>query len=181
MAKQKAKAAPKPLRLDLGCGKGKRPDFIGVDVRKFDGVDIVHDLRKTPWPWKPNSVDEVFSSHFVEHLTGLERVGFFNELYRVMKVGAPAQIITPDWSNSCAYGDWTHQWPPMSGWYAFYLNKGWRDANAPHSDLICDFDFQNGVSWDQSISARNDEFKMFGAAHYLNVSRDLYVNLTKRA
>mgnify|MGYP003333295966 FL=1 len=39
---------PKPIRLDLGCGKNKRKDgeWIGVDAIKFDEVDIVQDLRK---------------------------------------------------------------------------------------------------------------------------------------
>ena len=35
---------PKPLKLDLGCGLSKKEGFLGVDRRKFDGVDIVHDL-----------------------------------------------------------------------------------------------------------------------------------------
>jgi hypothetical protein len=27
-----------PIKLDLGCGAAKRPGFIGVHRRKFDGV-----------------------------------------------------------------------------------------------------------------------------------------------
>ena len=73
--------APKPLKLDLGCGPNPREGFIGVDARQFgcDGVetdgkvDVIHDLR-TDWPWKDGSVEEVHSSHFLEHLTGAERV-----------------------------------------------------------------------------------------------------------
>lgn len=181
MAKTKRKVIPKVelVKLDFGCGKNKRPDFTGLDIAKFDGVDKVLDVRKTPWPWKDNSVDEAYSSHFVEHLTGSERIGFFNELWRVMKVGATAQIVTPDWSNACAYGDPTHQWPPMSGWFAFYLGAWWRKENAPHVPYTCNFEFQNGVGWDPSIMARNDEFKQFAAAHYINGARDLYVNLVK--
>jgi predicted SAM-dependent methyltransferase len=173
------------LKLDLGCGKNKTKSqnehpFIGVDSIAFDGVDVVHDLRITPWPWEDNSVDEVFSSHFLEHLAGGERVVFFNELHRVMKPGASALIVTPDWAHACAYGDPTHQWPPMSSWYALYLNKEWRDQNAPHVNYTCDFDWMHGVAWDEWLNVRNDEMKQFAMARYVNSVRDLHITLVKR-
>jgi len=173
------------LKLDLGCGKNviKSQDefpFVGVDCISFEGVSVVHDLRNTPWPWNDGEVDEVFSSHFVEHLTGTERIAFFNELYRVLKVGGKALIITPDWSNACAYGDPTHQWPPMSSWYALYLNKAWRDVNAPHVGYTCDFDWMHGVSWEEWLMTRSDESKPFALQHYINTVRDIHVTLSKR-
>lgn len=183
MGKAKLKIIPeaKPLKLDLGCGTRKQEGFEGIDIIGFKGVDRCVDLRQTPWPWEDGSVDEVFSSHFVEHLTGLERVTFFNELYRVLKVGAKATIITPNWSHACAYGDPTHQWPPISEWYLLYLNKAWREREAPHAPYTCDFDFVTGIGFDQWLLTRNDEFKMFAAARYVNSQRDLHANLTKRA
>src|SRR5882724_775101 len=168
--KLKAVPASEPLKLDFGCGKNKRPNFWGVDIQKFEGVDQVLDVRKAPWPWADGSVDEAFSSHFLEHLDWPDRVTFFNELYRVLKVGGTAQIITPDPSNDCFYGDPTHK-APMSGWYSLYLNKAWRDGNAPHAPYTCDFDFQNGIGWDNSMATRNDEFKMFAGQHYRNAAR----------
>jgi SAM-dependent methyltransferase len=174
------------LKLDLGCGKNKTASvdehpFIGVDALAFDGVDVVHDLRITPWPWEDESVDEVYCSHMIEHLTGDERVVFFNELHRVLKTGGKALIIAPDWSNARAYGDPTHKWPPVSSWFMLYLNREWRDLNAPHVDYTCDFDWVNGVSWDPWISTRNDEFKQFALARYINTVNDLHVTLVKRA
>ena len=68
--------AKKEVKLDLGCGKHKKEGFIGVDQAKVEGVDVVHDLKKTPWPWKANSVDEIHCSHFLEHLDGIERIPF---------------------------------------------------------------------------------------------------------
>ena len=136
------KKAKAPLKLDLGCGIHKQVGFHGVDVRKFEGVDTVADLRKK-WPWRDNSVAEVHCSHFVEHLTAPERIHFVNELHRVMEKGAKATIITPHWASCRAYGDLTHQWPPVSEFWWYYLSKSWRegtkeqdykDANAPHND-----------------------------------------------
>lgn len=178
-AKKPAPPPPPALKLDLGCGKNKQPGFVGVDVEVFEGVDQVFDLRKTPWPWKADSVDEVYSSHFVEHLTGAERVPFFNELYRVLKVGGKATIVTPDWSHASAYGDPTHQWPPMSGWYPLYLNKGWRDVNAPHVGYDCDFDWTIAASWDGWLNVRPQDTKEFAMQRYTNSTQQLIVTLLK--
>ncbi|MEI6478506.1 MAG: methyltransferase domain-containing protein [bacterium] len=173
--------APKPpLKLDIGCGKNKAAGFHGVDSIQFDGVDTVMDVRETPWPWEDDSVDEVHSSHFVEHLTNNERVKFWNELGRVMKKGAQARIVVPHWSNACAYGDPTHQWPPMSEWAVYYLNKAWRDANAPHAPLTCDFDFVVGGSWEPWLETRTMETKMFAMGKYINSYRDLIITITKK-
>lgn len=182
---------PEKVRLDLGCGKGTPEGWIGIDSIDF-GQAVLWDLRETPWQFRrdphdmvlqqlaDSSVDEVRSSHFVEHLTGTERISFFNELYRVMKNGATALIVTPNWSHSCAYGDPTHQWPPMSQWYPLYLHKEWRAVNAPHAPYTCHFDHVIAGSWDGSIENRNPETKSFMMDKYTNAWRDLIVTLTCR-
>ena len=172
--------APEPVRLciDIGCGKNPKPGFVGIDAIDFGQKHVV-DVRKG-LPFKPNTVDEVNSSHFVEHLTGTERIAFFNELYRVMKVGAVATIITPNWSHACAYGDPTHQWPPMSPWYPLYLDKQWRDTQAPHVSYKCDFIGGVAGSWDARLNGRNPEFTQIAMSNETNAWRDLIVTLTKR-
>lgn len=169
---------PEPLRLDLGCGMRKLEGFTGVDVHDFPGVDVVMDLR-AKWPWKDDSVGEVHSSHFVEHLTGPERVAFFNNLWRVMAPKATAKIVVPHWSNACAYGDPTHQWPPMSEWFVFYLNTAWRAANAPHTGYTCNFEWVIGVGFDERIMTWNDEKRQMAITHWVNSARDMHVTLTK--
>jgi hypothetical protein len=130
------------LRLDLGCGRNKRAGFIGVDAVAFVGVDLIFDLRQEIWPWQDNSVQEIFAGHFIEHLTGRERIAFFNSLFRVMATGASATLITPHWSHECAYGDPTHEWPPVTSWTYHYLNRAWREAHAAHVGYTCDFYIQ---------------------------------------
>ena len=166
------------ISIDIGCGANCVAGFVGLDAIDF-GQKYVHDVRQG-LPFDDDSVDEVRSSHFVEHLTGQERIHFFNDLYRVMKVGATAQIVTPNWSHACAYGDPTHQWPPMSAWYPLYLNKAWRDSQSPHVGYKCDFDHIVAGSWDQAIESRNAEHKQYAMNHYTNAWRDLIVTFTKR-
>ena len=169
------------MKLDLGCGTKKREGYTGVDSMTLPGVDMVLDLRETPWPWPDNSIDAAFSSHFVEHLTGEERISFFNELWRVLKPDAQAEIITPDWSHASAYGDPTHQCPPMSHFYLVYLNKEWRDKNTPHVGYRCDFVSRYSYSLDDSLRDQPMETKRFSVEHYTNSARDLQAVLTKRA
>lgn len=169
----------KTIKLDLGCGPRKREGFIGVDAMKFDGVDVVADLRK-PWKWKTGTVDEAHCSHFLEHLTGAERISFFNELHRVLKKGAKATIIVPSWTSERAYGDPTHQWPPVCGFSFYYLNADWRKANAPHVGYTCDFDFIGGNSLAHPWGLKTQEAQGFAQTHYLNVAQDMHVTLTKR-
>ena len=180
---------PAPLRLDIGCGKNKREGFHGVDRIAFDGVDTVLDATKS-WPWADSSVDEAHSSHFVEHLTQAERCHFFNELWRVLKPGAKATIIVPHWANARAYGDPTHKWPAISEWFFLYLNKDWRNANAPHADAAhldwgysCDFEGGAVTNYDtnhEDLVGRNHEMHRYALRNYINVNIDAYATLTAK-
>ncbi len=176
---KKDKKAVQLLKLDLGCGKNKQKDFTGVDVEKFEGVDVIADLR-LKWPWKDGTVGEVYCSHFLEHLTGAERVHFFNEMYRVMGDNSKATIVVPHWSSERAYGDPTHQWPPVCFFAFYYLSKEWRTNNAPHVGYTCDFEVNGGCSIRQDWAARSQEAQFFAQQHYINVAQDMICTLTKK-
>jgi hypothetical protein len=172
----------KPTRLDLGCGKNKKEGFIGVDSRGFEGVDTVCDLAKVIWPWDTESVDEVHCSHMLEHLKPRERIHFANELWRVLKVGAKASIITPHYASVRAYGDLTHEWPPVVTFWYLYLNKEWRKVNAPHNDeYTCDFDHGYGFGLHPTVQLRNRDYQDYAVVHLLEGAQDLFVTLIKRA
>jgi hypothetical protein len=53
------------LKLDLGSGPTPAKGFRGVDL--YTGPERV-DLMRFPWPWATDSVDEVWCSHFIEHM-----------------------------------------------------------------------------------------------------------------
>lgn len=173
-------------KLDIGCGKAKREGFTGVDAIPFEGVDVVLDVRK-PWPWMDGQIEEVHCSHFVEHLTAMERCHFVNELYRVMRPGAKATIIVPSWSSNRAYGDPTHQWPPVSEMWFYYLSKDWRATQAPHTDrahwpqgFACDFEATWGYGLHPLIQTRNAEFQQFALNFYREAAQDIHATLTRK-
>jgi methyltransferase family protein len=176
-----------PTKLDLGCGTRKKDGFIGVDRRKFDNVDVVADL-KDKWPWKDDTVEEVHMSHVLEHFTGLERVHIMNELYRILQKGAKALIITPHWCSNRAYGDFTHQWPPVSEMYYYYLSKTWRADNAPDNDsrwnpegYNCDFEATWGYTGGHSLlNGRSQEAIQWMTSFYKEAVMDMQATLVKK-
>jgi len=166
--------------LDLGCGPHPREGFTGVDIRRFPGVSVVHDLT-TRWPWKDGSVEEIHSSHCLEHFTAPQRIHFMNEAYRVLIPSGRCQLIVPHWASCRAYGDLTHQWPPVSEFWLFYLSKPWREANAPHNDAYtCDFDATWGYTMRQDLGVRNTEYQQFAMANYKEACQDLIAQLTRK-
>jgi SAM-dependent methyltransferase len=175
-----------PLRIDLGCGKEKQKGFIGCDRRAFPGVDVVMNLT-TRWPWHDNTVDEALMSHALEHFTGLQRVHIFNELYRVLKPGGFATIITPHWCSTRAYGDFTHVWPPVSEFLYSYLSKQWRTANAPDTDIEwnpagynCDFEADVRYSLHPQISALDESSRNNAILFYKEACQDMVVAIRTR-
>jgi SAM-dependent methyltransferase len=176
----------KELKLDLGCGK--RPEghltrqagFIGVDIAAIEGVDVVHDLTKFPYPFKDNSVEEIFCSHFIEHITGDDQMKFFNELYRIMKPGAKALMIAPYYNSARCWQDPTHKTAISEARFMYY-NKEWRTINnLDHYPITCDFDFTYGYDLAPEWKLKSQEAQVFAIKHYTNVVNDIHVTLIKR-
>ena len=88
----------KKTKIDIGCGNNKRKGFVGIDLDKKTNPDIVASALNLPFD--SNSVDEVYSSHLVEHFSPEEAQKFFDEIYRVLKSGNKAIVkVDKDWSK----------------------------------------------------------------------------------
>lgn len=183
------------IAVELGCGQTKQsPEFftenlnitptkvIGVDIVKCKGVDIVHDLTKFPYPFKDESVDAIFASHFVEHLDGIERMKFMDECYRMLKPGGKMRLLHPYYKSVRAVQDPTHKWPPISENSYLYWDKNWRELNKlDHYPIKCNFEFSIYYLWqDQTVSNKNEETRVFMVDKYWNVVADMMVDLVKR-
>lgn len=168
-------------KLDLGCGDNKKEGFTGIDKYKTASTDAECDLLQFPWPIADDSVSEVHCSHFFEHVPAMLRPKFMEELYRVMKVGATAQFITP--CGDRHKQDFSHDAHEVVPGSYLYFNKAWREQNKlTHGvyDIKADFDYSYGYSLHPSVAARNAEFQQFAMQFYNNSATDLFVNLTKR-
>jgi predicted SAM-dependent methyltransferase len=106
------------LKLNLGCGNQVVPGWVNVDyalgarlatapvlgaaVRKlgpfrmsWDPRIHIHDLTK-PLPWPAGTVDAVYSSHTVEHMTRDDGRRLVAEAFRVLKPGGVLRVVVPD-------------------------------------------------------------------------------------
>ncbi len=87
--------------LDLGCGERKHrienAEVIGLDKYKVKDVDVVHDLEKTPLPFKNNYFDKIIAHSVIEHINNFFPV--MDELYRILKPNGIIDIYVPN-----AYG-----------------------------------------------------------------------------
>lgn len=118
------------LKIDIGGGKRPREGFINLDLVHGEGV--YKRRLQDGIPVSDNSVDELFSSHTLEHIHTLDRISCMNECFRVLKPGGTFEIIVPiigytdsnnigHYINSCsAWADPTHVsyfWMPDSFLY----------------------------------------------------------------
>ena len=175
------------IKLDIGCGPNKKPGHLGVDKFKFNNVDFVCDLGKEKLPCADSTVEEIHASHFLEHLNAEERVHLMNEAYRVLEPKGRVTIICPYWGSGRAYGDPTHQWPPISDFWFYYLDEKWRMENAPHTDkrhwekgYSCNFEATWGYTLHGEIISRNMEFQQFATMFYKEAVQDICATLIKR-
>ncbi len=97
------------IRLDIGCGREKKPGFTGVDISQDSDADVI--ASALDLPFEDSSVSEIYCAHLVEHFRSADAQVFFNEIYRVLKNGGTARLkIDRDWSEKKLLGkDPTHQ------------------------------------------------------------------------
>lgn len=172
------------IKLNIGCGTDIKPTtegWVNIDSRKAHDDVVVANLLDR-WAFDDSTVDEIHASHIIEHFTAEQRCWVMNEAYRVLKPDGKMTVVCPHWSNTRAYGDPTHQWPPVSDFWFYYLNREWREKEAPHTCalLSCDFPATWGYTASQELGARNSEFQQFATTNYVNAIVDIHATLTAR-
>lgn len=96
--------------LNLGCGKTRIPESIGVDKYPVeDYVDVIHDLDITPYPFEDNYADEIHLYHVLEHLH--DPLMKMEEIHRILKPGGVLYMRVPHFSSMGAFTDITHVRP----------------------------------------------------------------------
>jgi ubiquinone/menaquinone biosynthesis C-methylase UbiE len=98
----------KPVILEFGPGENKaHPDAIGIDRIKKNSVDFVINLEDGLPFLDDNSIDTIYSHHFLEHLDDIAT--FMGEINRVLKAGGKKIGTVPHFSNPYFYNDYTHK------------------------------------------------------------------------
>lgn len=85
------------IKLDVGCGDVKpKKGFYGVDIRSFPWVKFKCNAWDIGKHIKPNSVEEIYSRHFMEHLTFPQTDLFLAATYLILRPKGTINIIVPD-------------------------------------------------------------------------------------
>lgn len=94
-------------KMNLACGADIKKGYLNVDFVKQPGVDKIVNLEKFPWPFKDNEFDEIYTSHFLEHVNDFEKT--LLEIRRVTKNGGKLIVRVPHFSCGVSYRDPTHK------------------------------------------------------------------------
>lgn len=166
------------MKLNLACGLNAFPDFTNVDKVDLPGVDMVYDLEQFPWPFEDNSVEEVFCSHYIEHVP--EIIKFMDEIWRVCKDGAIVKFVAPYYTHYGAYADPTHCRVICDSTFLYYSKK-WREQPSirlGYYPIKSDFDVLDvGWNFEKEWDKRSDETKLFALHHYWNVVHEIRITL----
>lgn len=98
---------PSPLKLNLGCGKDFKPDFVNLDLFSDNPNVVKMDIRNIELP--DNSVDYILASDVLEHFSHRETDKILREWSRVLKPNGEIEIRCPNLKLQLqAYmrGDW---------------------------------------------------------------------------
>ncbi len=177
------------MKLDLASGPTPRKGFTGLDLqgpvaitslwKDIPGVVVNLDLFQMPWPIADNSIEELWCSHFVEHVPDL--IGFMDECWRILEPGGIITITHPYQFSVRAWQDPTHVRALNEVSWLYYDQK-WRELNGlDHYPIKCDFASQSSefVANDDWVKATGgDLLELHKAArNYNNVIDDLVVVL----
>jgi predicted SAM-dependent methyltransferase len=80
------------MKLNVGCGPCLQDGFIGMDSDPESKATIICDANQI-WPIENDSVEEIYSTHFLEHIRDVQHV--LNEMHRICINGAKIFIAVP--------------------------------------------------------------------------------------
>jgi ubiquinone/menaquinone biosynthesis C-methylase UbiE len=93
--------------IELGCGPNPSNEVIGIDALELEGVHYIANLEEGLKIIPDNSVDEIRSRHFLEHIENFSLM--MSEIHRVLKPGGKHVAIVPHFANPYYYSDYTHK------------------------------------------------------------------------
>ena len=84
------------VRLNLGCGRLKLEGYVNIDDSEEVEPDVVSGAVEYLAALEPNSVDEIYAGHFLEHLEYEDGQAVLKECFRVLKSGGMIGVVVPD-------------------------------------------------------------------------------------
>ena len=100
----KAKVVVMPgIHLNLGCGNFPMNGAMNVDVSPASRADLLADLSFFPYPFRTSSVEKIYTSHMLEHLTDPFKA--MAEFHRILVPGGSLIVQVPHFSRGFTHPD----------------------------------------------------------------------------
>jgi SAM-dependent methyltransferase len=87
--------------VNLGCGVNTSKEFINVDTRGFPHTHYIHEVEKLSM-FADDSVDLLYASHLLEHISRSKITDTLQEWKRVLKKGGVLRFGVPDFDGLIA-------------------------------------------------------------------------------
>ena len=128
------------IKLNIGSGDKQVEGFEGVDKMDYGQKYVFNIESYSDWYLNfpdDSCVDEIYTSHFLEHVRDINLVMF--EIWRVLKPNATVTIIVPYYRCESAFRDPSH--------VRFFTEHTFRYFNKEHAkrmnyDMGYDYSFE---------------------------------------
>jgi len=87
--------AKKPLKLNLGCGSNKLPDYVNIDGEASCKPDVLHNILEK-FPYKAGAAEEIVMFHCIEHIHRSLHPKLLIEIWRLLQPGGSLIISYPE-------------------------------------------------------------------------------------
>ncbi len=109
------------MKLNLGCGRDTRQDYVNLDIAEIKGVDVVHDVNKVPLPFEDNYFHEILCNDIIEHV---DLVPVMKDLHRILRNKGRITIRVPHFTSRNNYVDPTHKSMFSAFTWDFFVKNG---------------------------------------------------------
>lgn len=132
------------MKIDIGCGglpERWKEGYAGVDVVDYSNIypgKFIQANLFNEMPFDDNSIEEVYASHFIEHIPQDKVIWFFNEVYRILIPNGIFEIFVPPDDGRGANCDPTHRsyWNDLS---FRYYDMSWCRTLSESYGIKCNF------------------------------------------
>ena len=121
------------MNIEFGCGETPtKTGFKTCDIRDLPGIDFVCPAWDIDNLVGENSVDEVFSRHFFEHLTFEQGEKMLDVWHKILKPGGKCEMMLPNmtfhiqqWLNRSTLKEIAHANAGFWGWQRGTFDDVW--------------------------------------------------------
>jgi predicted SAM-dependent methyltransferase len=127
--------APRPLKVNVGCGSEPFKGWLNLDLEPTAHADVLWDIRDG-LPCPDASCSFIYSEHFLEHLPVANGFHFLQDCHRCLQTGGVVRIAMPslqeivrqyyenDWAGQSWLEKYGYSWIKTKG---EYININFRE------------------------------------------------------